>query len=43
MVYMPENLLQKMNYAYTSATDARLRNTPRLSTIIPAGADKAAF
>jgi hypothetical protein len=40
---MPENLLMKMNYAYTAATDARLKTTPRLGTMIPAGADRAAF
>jgi hypothetical protein len=40
---MPENLMQKLNYAYTSSTEARLQATPRLSTIIPQGADKTAF
>ena len=40
---MPENMMQKMNYAYTAATDARLKNTPRLASIVPIGADRAAF
>mmetsp|Transcript_12126 Transcript_12126/g.11976 ORF Transcript_12126/g.11976 Transcript_12126/m.11976 type:complete len:113 (-) Transcript_12126:31-369(-) len=43
MVYMPERLLERLNYAYTSATDARLKNTPRVATVIPPGADRAAF
>lgn len=40
---MPDNMMQRLNYAYTSATDARLQATPRLSTIVPAGADKSIF
>ena len=43
MVYIPEQITQKMNYAYTSATDARLKTTPRLSTIAPPNTDKIVF
>jgi len=40
---MPQEDVEKLNYAYNSATEARLMSTPRLATLLPPGADRNAF
>ncbi len=43
MVYIPEIVSTKLNYAYTGATEARLATTPRLGTMVPPNMDKLVF
>jgi hypothetical protein len=43
MVYIPEAVSQKLNYAYTGATEARLSTTPRLSSMVPPNMDRLVF
>ena len=35
--------MQKLNYAYTGATEARLRTTPKLLTMVPPNMDRIVF
>ena len=43
MVYIPENMVHKLNYAYTGATESRLKATPKLSSLVPPTMDKMIF
>ena len=43
LVYIPEAVLSKLNYAYTGATEARLRTTPRIGNMVPPNMDKMVF
>ena len=43
LVYIPDAVQQKLNYAYTGATEARLSTTPRLSTMAPPNMDRLVF